>query len=65
MVDLTAQGRQVARPSPDKPAYYLAVIPSFHEVGVTVAGEQPLVMDIVHILAKELATQGYLASRGR
>ena len=60
---MTGNGKTVAHPSPDKPAYYLPVVPGFHEVDAAAVGEKPLVRDIVHSLVKELATQGYIASR--
>jgi hypothetical protein len=61
IVDFTPEGRKVARPTPGNPAYYFPVLGSFQEMGAVVAGEKPpLKWDVAHVLAVELAKQGYL-----
>jgi len=61
VVDFTPEGRKVAHPSPGNPAYYFPVLGSFEELGAGTAGERPPVKwSVAHVVALELARQGYL-----
>jgi len=51
----------VSHPSPGKPAYYYPVLGNFEKLGAGVAGEKaPRQWDVAHVVALELAKQGYL-----
>lgn len=59
--DLTADGRKVARPTPDHPAYYVPVILGYHEGGEIIAGEKPPSRaDVLRQVGKALAKEGYV-----
>jgi hypothetical protein len=61
VVDMTEAGRKVAPPSKEKPAYYFPVVGGYREEGALVAGEKaPPRNDVIHVLARALASQGYL-----
>lgn len=61
VVDFTPEGRKVAHPTPASPAYYFPVLGSFEELGAGEAGEKaPKQWDVAHVVAVELAKQGYL-----
>jgi len=64
VVDMTPEGRKVVHPTPDKPAYYFPIIGGYKEMGALVAGEKPPVpASVVHLVAVELAKEGYLSCR--
>jgi hypothetical protein len=61
VVDMTAEGRKVAPPSPAKPARYLPLVLGYREIGAPIAGSRPpLQNEVLHLAAVELANQGYL-----
>jgi len=61
VVDLTEDGRKVAPPSREHPAYYFPVVAGYKEMGSIVAGEKkPPDAPVAPLLAKALAAQGYL-----
>ncbi|HXQ79905.1 MAG TPA: hypothetical protein VN775_01245 [Opitutaceae bacterium] len=61
VVDFTPEGRKIAHPAPGKPAYYYPVMGGFEELGEGEAGEKPpRQWDVAHVVALELARQGYL-----
>ena len=63
VVDMTPEGRKVAHPSPDHPVYYKPTMGTFHELGNVNAGEKsPSVHPLVHLVAVELAKQGYVVA---
>lgn len=60
VVDMTPEGRKLAHPDAKHPAFYYPVVAGFKEWGATVAGEkQPNPKDLIHLMAVELAKQGY------
>jgi hypothetical protein len=61
VVDMTDAGRQMTRPTKEKPAYYLPVVGGYQPKGPSIAGEPgpPPIKPLVHELAKTLAAQGY------
>ncbi len=61
VVDMTPDGRKTPLPSPAKPAFYLPLVRGFREMGQVTAGlKPPPANEVVHLLAVELARQGYL-----
>jgi|CZKI01.1.fsa_nt_gi hypothetical protein len=61
LVDFTPEGRKIARPTSGKPAHYYPVLGGFEELGGGEAGEKPpMQWDAAHVVALELAKQGYL-----
>jgi hypothetical protein len=61
VVELTPEGRKIAHPDPGSPAYYYPVLGGFEELGAGEAGEKPPKQwDVAHVVALELAKQGYL-----
>jgi hypothetical protein len=61
IVDFTPEGRKVSHPTSGSPAYYYPVLGSFEELGAGEAGEKPPARwSVGHVLAEELAKQGYL-----
>jgi hypothetical protein len=61
VVDFTDDGRKVAPPSREHPAYYYPVVAGYRESGSLVGGEKsPPQIPIARLLAKALAAQGYL-----
>jgi hypothetical protein len=61
VVDFTPEGRKVAHPDPANPAYYYPVMGGFEELGAGEAGEKaPRQWDVAHVVAVELAKQGYV-----
>lgn len=63
VVDLSPEGRKVAHPTPDHPSYYKPTMGTYQEMGGLVAGEKPpSVHAMVHVVATELAKQGYLVA---
>jgi hypothetical protein len=61
VVDFTPEGRKVAHPDPGDPAYYYPVMGKFEELGAGEGGEKaPQQRDVAHIVAVELAKQGYV-----
>src|ERR1700733_11813401 len=65
VVDMTEAGKQIPRPTPDHPAYYYPVIRGYTEGGNILVGEKPPppTADVMHMIAKALAEQGYLLMR--
>lgn len=60
VVDMTPEGRKLTHPDAKHPAFYYPVVAGFKEWGATVAGEkQPDPKDVIHLMAVELAKQGY------
>ncbi len=60
-IDLTDEGRKIARPTPLKPAYYVPTIVGYSEHGEIVAGEiPPGRARILRELAQALAKEGYV-----
>ena len=60
VVDMTEDGRKVAPPTKEKPAFYLPVLAGYRESGSIVAGEKsPPRNEVAHLLAKALAAQHY------
>lgn len=60
VVDLTDDGRKVAPPSREHPAFYYPVLAGYREMGALVAGEKsPPPTPVAHLLAKALAAQHY------
>ena len=60
VVDMTAEGRQAGHPTPDHPVYYSPTLRGYQPIGSVVAGEKaPSPHDVVHMVAQELAKQGY------
>jgi hypothetical protein len=65
VVEMTDAGKAVARPSADKPAYYLPVVLGYREMGGILNYWQrppPPAEDVQRTLARRLAEQGYLAA---
>jgi hypothetical protein len=61
VVDMTPDGRKVAPPSPARPARYLPLVLGYKEIGAPIAGSRPpLQNEVLHLVALELARQGYL-----
>jgi len=61
VVDLTPEGRKVKGPTPSNPIYYLPVMGGYQALGAAVAGEPPPPPpnEVAHLVAVELAKQGY------
>jgi hypothetical protein len=60
-VDLTDEGRKIARPTPEQPAYYVPVILGYHEGGKIIGGEQPPSrQEMLRQLGRALAKEGYV-----
>src|SRR6185436_15945768 len=65
-IDMTADGKKVERPTPDKPAYYVPVILGYHTGGEIVAGEKPPSRaEVIRQLGKALAKEGYVLQATR
>ena len=61
VVDFTPEGRKIPHPVPGDPAYYYPVLGGFEGLGAGEAGEKPPKQwDVAHVVALELAKQGYL-----
>jgi len=61
VVDMTPEGRKILHPTPEKPAYYYPIVGGYKEMGALVSGEKPpLPSSVVHLVAVELAKQGYV-----
>mgnify|MGYP001546463407 CR=1 FL=1 len=59
-VAFTPEGRKIAPPTHDQPAYYFPVVGGYREEGdLTVGEKKPAPKPIVHLLATTLAKQGY------
>ena len=59
--EVTDDGRKVARPTPEHPAYYVPVILGYHASGEIVAGEKPPSRaDVLRQLGRTLAKEGYV-----
>ncbi len=59
-VTLTPEGKKLPLTTPQNPAYYFPVVAGYQAAGRTVAGEKPpLDNEVLHLLAKALAKQGY------
>jgi hypothetical protein len=57
----TDAGKKAATPTPASPVFYFPVVGGYQERGLLAAGEtKPPAKDVVHLLAKALAGQGYL-----
>lgn len=60
VVDMTDEGRKVAPPTKEKPAFYFPVLAGYREMGSLVAGEKtPPPNSVAKLLAKALAAQHY------
>jgi hypothetical protein len=60
IVDMTDEGKKVAPPTREKPAFYYPVVAGYREEGAIVAGEKkPPDNPVSHLLAKALAAQNY------
>ena len=61
VVDMTPEGRKLLHPSPGHPAYYYPVVAGYKQEGDIVAGEKkpPPSSAVLHLIAVELARQGY------
>lgn len=60
VVDFTPEGRRLAHPTAQHPAYYYPVMQQFEQDGFQISGERaPPPNDVAHVLAAELAKQGY------
>ena len=60
-IDMTADGKKIERPTPEKPAYYVPVILGYHEQGEIVGGEKPPSrVEVIRQLGKALAKEGYV-----
>jgi hypothetical protein len=64
VVDLTAAGKKVAKPTPDHPAYYVPVAQGDKNLGDIIVHYQdrppPSTSEVQHLLVQSLAAQGYL-----
>jgi len=61
VTDTTPVGALLHRPTPENPAYYIAVSAGYREFGGIVAGEKPPPKETVYrTFAKVLARQGYM-----
>jgi hypothetical protein len=62
VVNMTNEGRNVPPPTPDHPAYYYPVTRGYTEGGAILTSETapPPTADVQHMIAKALASQGYL-----
>jgi len=59
--DLTPAGALLRPPNPEQPVYYVAVNAGYHDFGDSIAGDKlPAPHDMVRIIARVLASQGYL-----
>lgn len=64
VVDFTPEGRKLAHPTPENPAYYLPVVAPFQQLGGRVHGEWlPDRAQLTRLAAVELAKQGYLVMK--
>jgi hypothetical protein len=62
--DMYDAGKKVSRPTPEQPAYYYPIVDGYAETGSSEAGRKPPpTLEVVHHLAKALASQGYLVTR--
>ena len=60
VVDMSADGKKVAPPTKEKPAFYFPVLAGYRERGSLVAGEKsPPPTSVAKLLAKALANQHY------
>ena len=62
VVEMTDEGRKVARPTPDDPIYYTPVVLGYREMGGILDFWQrspPAPTDVEHALVQALAAQGY------
>jgi hypothetical protein len=67
VVDMTAEGRKVPPPSPGHPVYYLPLMGAYQQRGQLTAGEPPppSPTEIAHLVAVELAKQGYFVTNAK
>jgi hypothetical protein len=65
VVDFTPAGRKLDRPAPGKPVYYYPLLGGYQALGAAAAGDDapPPPLEVAHLVAVELAKQGYLATR--
>ena len=60
VVDMSNEGKKIAPPTQEKPAFYYPVLAGYREEGALVAGEKsPPPNPVAHLLAKALAAQHY------
>ena len=61
VVDMTDAGRKIARPTPDKPAYYFPLTVGYKEQGAFVPDQAapPPTLEGQHLIAQALYDQGY------
>jgi hypothetical protein len=63
IVDMSPAGRKAVHPTPDHPAYYVPTLVPYVQTGDAVAGDKPpSEHTLVHLVAAELAKQGYLVA---
>ena len=61
ITDMTPEGRLLRRPTPEHPTYYVAASLGFRDLGGVMGGEkEPPKEDVLRLLSKVLAKQGYL-----
>ncbi len=65
VVDFTPAGRKLDRPALGKPVYYYPLLGGYQALGASAAGDDPAPppLEVAHLVAVELARQGYLATR--
>jgi len=60
--DLTKEGRKIAHPTPEHPAFYQPVMRGAQEIGDPASSDPPVSPHLIaHMVAVELAKRGYLA----
>ena len=60
VVDMTEEGKKIAPPTKENPAFYFPVVGGYREEGAIVGGEKkPPTNPVAHLLAKALAAQNY------
>jgi hypothetical protein len=64
VVDFTPAGRRLDRPALGKPVYYYPLLGGYQALGASPAGDDPTPppLEVAHLVAVELARQGYLAT---
>jgi len=67
VVDMTPEGHRVDPPTAAHPAYYYPILGGYQTLGAVVAGEPPppSPLEVAHLVAVELARQGYFASKAQ
>ena len=66
VTDMTSLGRKAPQPAPGHAIYYLPHVRGYQEIGSKVGAEkQPDQHQMVHLVATQLAHQGYLVANGQ